>query len=109
MVDRCGQLPKELLEGTCVVGIEGRGSSRADFTPRLLEPVAIAAGKDDIGPLRAGAPSCREPDACTAADEDNGLSNQFRFALNGNGYKTGFIAHDSSDDSPDPPMIHVVH
>jgi hypothetical protein len=68
-----------------VVGVEGRGALRADLGRRLLEPVGIAAGEDDIGTLGPGAPGCLESDARAAADHDDGLPGQFRFAPGGSG------------------------
>src|SRR4030088_2732411 len=81
MVDRCWQVPEEPLQGSRVVGVEGRGALRAEFHRRLLQPVGIAAGEDDIRTLSPGASSCLEPDACAAADHDDRLSGQFRFCL----------------------------
>ena len=81
MVDRCGQVLEEPLQGSRVVGVEGRSVWRAELRRRLLEPAGIAAGEDDIGTLGPGAPGCLEPDTCAAADDDDGLSGQFRFAL----------------------------
>ncbi len=80
VVDRRGQLPEERLQRSRVVGVEGRGASRADFARCLLEAVGIAAGEDDVGTLGTGASGCLEPDARAAADHDDGLSDQFRLA-----------------------------
>jgi hypothetical protein len=64
MVDRCWQVLEEPLQGSRVVGIvEGRGTLCAEFQRRLLEPVGIAAGEDDIGTLSPRASSCLQPDA----------------------------------------------
>jgi hypothetical protein len=95
MIDRCWQILKEPLQGSRVIGVKGRGALHAEFQRRLLEPVGIAAGKDDIGTLSPGTSSCLEPDACTAADHDDGLPDQFRFALGGN--RSSRAGHVSSD------------
>ena len=55
MVDRRRQVLAEPLQGSHVVGVEGRGALRAEFQRRLLEPVGIAAGEDDISTLSPGA------------------------------------------------------
>src|SRR6266568_939657 len=94
MVDRCWQVLEESLQGSGVAGVEGRGALRADFQCRLLEPAGMAAGEDDIGTLSPGPPGCLEPDACAAADHDDGLPGQFRFALGGS--RSGCAGHDSS-------------
>jgi len=95
VVDRCWQVLEEPLQGSRVVGVEGRSAWRAEFRRRLLEPVGITAGEDDISTLSPGAPGCLEPDARAAADHDDGLSGQFRFALGGN--RSGCAGHGSSD------------
>src|SRR5260370_42500265 len=95
MVDRRWQAAEEPLQGSRVLGVEGRGTLRAEFQRRLLEPVGIAAGEDDIGTLSPGASSCLEPDARAAADDDDGLSGQFRSALGGN--RSGCAGPESSD------------
>jgi hypothetical protein len=43
MVDRCWQVLEEPLQGSRVVGVEGRGALRAKFQRRLLEPVDACA------------------------------------------------------------------
>ena len=45
------------------------------------QPLGVAAGEDDLGALGAGAPGRLEPDAGAAADHDDGLAEQLRFAL----------------------------
>jgi len=74
MVDRSRQALEEPRQGSGVGGVEGRGALRANFQRRLLEPAGIAAGEDDVGALRPGAPGGLEPDACAAADQDDGLA-----------------------------------
>src|SRR5262245_19295413 len=55
VVDR-RQAPEERLQRSGVVGIEGLGPSRADFPRRLLQPVGIAGGEDDVGTLGSRTP-----------------------------------------------------
>ncbi len=62
VVDRFGQLGEEGPHGGRVGGVEGRGALRTDIARRLLQPVGIAAGEDDVGPLGSGPSSCLEPD-----------------------------------------------
>ena len=57
MVNRARQILKERLQGSRIVGIEGRGALGADFARRLFEAFAIASGEDDAGALGAGTPS----------------------------------------------------
>src|SRR6516164_2986525 len=95
MVDRCWQGPEEPLQGSRVVGVEGFAVLRADLQHCLLEALGIAAGEDYIGTLSPCASSCLEPDACAAADHDDGLSDEFRFAPGGTG--SGSSGHGSSD------------
>ena len=55
-------------------------------TTRVLsggQPLVITAGEDDVGTLGPGAPGGLEPDARAAADQDDGLPCQCRFALGG--------------------------
>jgi hypothetical protein len=51
MVNRAWQILKERLQGSRIVGIEGRGALGAEFARRLFESVAIASGEDDAGAL----------------------------------------------------------
>jgi hypothetical protein len=95
VVDLLRQVLKEPVEGGPVGRVEGGGALRADFLRRLLEPVGIAGGQDDIGALGPGAPGRLEPDACAAADHSDGLSGQFRFALGGR--RSSCAGHGSSD------------
>jgi hypothetical protein len=57
MVNRARQILKERLQGSRIVGIEGRGALGAEFVRRLFEAFAIASGEDDAGALGAGTPS----------------------------------------------------
>lgn len=95
MVDRCWQVLEEPLERSRVVGVEGRGALRAELLRCLLEALGIAAGEDYIGTLSPGASSCLEPYACAAADDDDSLSDELRFAPGET--RGGCGGHDSSD------------
>ena len=76
MVDRGRQPVEEPLQRRRIGGVEGGGAPRADVARRLLEPLGIAAGEDDVGALAAGASGGLEPDAGAAADQDDGLAEQ---------------------------------
>ena len=45
MVNRARQILKERLQGSRIVGIEGRGALGAEFARRLFEAFAIASGE----------------------------------------------------------------
>ena len=64
-------------------------SSAARSRRSGLRPVRIT-----LGALGAGSPGRFEPDAGAAADDDDGLAEQLRFALGG--YSSGCGGHDSS-------------
>jgi len=81
VVDRGWKILEEGLEGGRIVGIEGRGALRVDLARCLLEAFGIAPGEDEAGALGAGSPGGFQPDARGAADDDDGLAEQFRFAL----------------------------
>ena len=81
VVDRRWQILEEPLQASSVISVEGRRPLRPDLFGRLAEPDGIAAGEDDLGTLRPGAPGCLKPDASTAADHHDRLPGQFRFAL----------------------------
>jgi hypothetical protein len=90
------QVTEELLEGSRVVGVEGRGAQRVELACGALETLRIPAGKDDLRPLGACS-SCRfQPDAGASADHDDGLPEELRFALRGDVAQ----ACDSSELSP---------
>jgi hypothetical protein len=95
MVDRVGQVLEESLQRGRIGGVEGGGAPSADVKRCLLEALGIRAGEHDLGTLRAGSLGCCEPDAGAAADQDDRLPEQFRFALGGS--DTGFGGHASSD------------
>jgi len=72
VVDRVREFREELFEACGIGRVEGGGAQRVDFGGRVLEAVAVAAGQHDVGPLAARLSSCFEPDACAAADHDDG-------------------------------------
>src|SRR5262249_5784128 len=80
-------------QGRRIVGVEGGGALRAKLDRRLLEAFGVAPGEDNAGALGAGSPGGFQPDAGAAADDDDGLAEQFRFAL---GDSSGGGGHDSS-------------
>ena len=77
--------------GGRIVGVEGCDALRIELECCLLEAFGIAPGQDDAGALGAGAPGGFQADASAAADDDDGLAAQFRFALNG--YASGCSCH----------------
>ena len=75
---------------------------RFEISAPALEDLSFLGGRlvirvldeDDISTLSPGAPGCLEPDARAAADHDDRLPGQFRFALGGN--RGGCAGHGSS-------------
>jgi hypothetical protein len=57
MVNQARQILKKRLQGSRIVGIEGRGALGAEFARRLFETFAIASSEDDAGALGAGTSS----------------------------------------------------
>ena len=53
MVNRARQILKERLQGSGIVGIEGRGALGAKFARRLFQALGIASGEDGAGALGA--------------------------------------------------------
>jgi hypothetical protein len=94
VVDRGWESLEERLQGGRIVGVEGRGVLRVELERCSLEAFRAAPGEDDAGALGAGSPGGFQPDAGAAADDDDGLAEQFRFALGG--YSSGCGGHDSS-------------
>src|SRR5215472_9321015 len=90
MVDRGRQLVEELPQA-----IEVGGAQRVELARGALEALGISAGEDQLDPFTACSSGRFEPDAGGAADYDDGLAEEFRFALDGRGAGSG--AHDSSD------------
>ncbi len=77
MVNRARQILKERLQGSGIIGIEGRGALGAKFARRFFEAFAIASGEDGAGALGAGTPSSFKPYPSAAADNNDGLAKQF--------------------------------
>ena len=94
VVYRGWQVAEEPLEGSRIRGVEGRGAQRLELARGALEALGIPAGEDHLGPLSACSPRRFEPYAGAAADHNDGLPEEFRFALHWSG---GCGAHDSSD------------
>ena len=94
MIDRSWEILKERLQAGWIVRVEGRGALRVELARCLLEAFGIAPGEDDAGALGAGSPGGFQPDAGAAADDDDGLAEQFRFAMGR--YNSGCVGHDSS-------------
>jgi hypothetical protein len=61
----------------------GRAALTVDETPRPtpLQAFRIATREDHLRPFRARSSRRFEPDTCAAADHDDGLPKQFRFAM----------------------------
>ena len=57
----------------------------------LARGVGITPGKDDAGTLGAGSPGGFQPDTGAAADDHDGLADEFRFAPGGNGRGRRFL------------------
>src|SRR5262249_52832079 len=94
VIDRGWEILEERSQGGRIVGVEGRGALRVELERCLLEAFWIAPGEDDAGPLGAGAPGGFQPGAGAAADDDDGLAEQFRFAPGG--YSSGCGGHGTS-------------
>jgi len=94
VIDRGWQILKERLQGGRIVGVKSRCALRVYIERCLLEAFGIASSEDDAGALGASSPGGFKPDASAAADDDDSLAEQFRFALGG--YCTGWWAHHSS-------------
>lgn len=80
VIDRPGQVGEEPPEGGRVGGVEGRDRVRADVGRGLLEVFGVPARQDDLGAVGAGPAGGFQADAGAAADHDDGLPGQFRFA-----------------------------
>src|SRR5262249_58882 len=94
VIGRGREILEERLRGGRIGGVEGRGALRVELERCLLEAFWIAPGEDDTGALGAGAPGGFQPDAGAAADDDDGLAEQFRFPPGG--YSSGCGGHGSS-------------
>jgi hypothetical protein len=95
VVNRRGQLVEEPPEPFEVGGVEGPGAQRVELARGALEALGIPAGEDKFGPFSACSSSRLEPDAGATADYDDGLPEEFRFALDGRGGCC--TAHNSSN------------
>jgi hypothetical protein len=85
VVDRGRQLVEEPLEALEVGGVERRTAQRTEFVRGVLDAFRIAAGENQLGPSSACSPTRFEPDAGATADDDDGLPEEFRFALDERG------------------------
>lgn len=94
VVDRGRQVTEEPFDGSGIRGVEGRGAQRFELVCGALKAFGIPAGEDQLGPLSACSPGRFEPDTGATADHDDGLPEEFRFALDGKGGGCG--AHYSS-------------
>ena len=81
MVDRGRQVTEKPFEGSRVRGIEGRSTQRFELPPGALEGLGIPASKDHPRTLSACSSSRFQPNAGAPADYDDGLPEEFRFAL----------------------------
>src|SRR5207249_1152048 len=81
VVDRGRQVPEEALEGSRICGVKGCGAQRVELARGALEAFRIPAGEDQLGPLSTCSSGRFEPDAGATADHDDGLPEEFRFAL----------------------------
>ena len=94
VVDRSGQFVEELREAVKVGSIKGHSALRVEFARYLLKALGIPASEDQLGPLSACSSGRFQPNASAAADYNDSLPKEFRFAPDGNGGCCG--AHDSS-------------
>jgi hypothetical protein len=96
MVDRVRQIAEELLQGGLIGGVERRRIHGSELERSSGQVLGIAAGEDDIGAFGPGSAGGFQPDAGGAADHDDGLPEQFRFALRGG--RAGGGGHGSSSN-----------
>ena len=80
VVDRSRQAAEEAAERGLVGGVKRRGIARADLGRGLLQAVGVPAGDDHAGALLGGQAGGFHSDAGAAADHDDGLSGELRFA-----------------------------
>jgi hypothetical protein len=80
VVDGRGQPLEEAVQAIEIGGVERLRAQRADLARRLLKPVRVPSGEDDVGALGAGQPRGLQPDARAAADQDDCLPGQLRLA-----------------------------
>lgn len=79
VVDRRRQLVEEPLEPVEVRRVEGRDAG-SELETGSVEAVRVARRDDEVGSYLARAPGRLEPDAGTAADHDQGLSDEQQLA-----------------------------
>ena len=70
-----------MLQRRRIIHIEGGGAPGVDVQCGPLQAIGIPTGEDDVGALGAGHPGGFQPDSGASADEDDGLSEQGRFAV----------------------------
>jgi hypothetical protein len=87
-VDRAWQTPEERLQAGWIIGVEGCDLLGTNLARRLIKVAVVASGNDDAGAFRTGTPGGFQADARAAADHDDGLAKQFRFAVGGYGCAT---------------------
>ncbi len=97
VVDRGWQVLEEPREACRIGGVEGCAAQGAELSGDVLQALGIAAGEDDVGPFGACPAGCFEPDPGAAANDHDGLPEQFRLTLdrsdNGCGAHRACIAH----------------
>src|SRR5215471_10602627 len=81
VVDRAGKILEERLQGGRIIGVKSCGAFRVQLQRCLLEARGISAREDDAGALGTGAPRGFQPNSRGAANDDDGLAEQFRLAL----------------------------
>ena len=97
VVDPGRQVKEEAIEGSGVVGVECGGALRFEFGCSALKGFGIAAGEDHLSALGVRSSGCFEPDAGATADHDDGLPEEFWFAVDGKGCSC--CVHNSSKNS----------
>ncbi len=92
----CGlQAAKESFKRNRIRGIEGRSAQRIDVTCGALETLRISPGQNDLCSLLTRTSRCFKADASATSDHDDGLPEEFRFAVNIRGDSCS--AHSFSD------------
>src|SRR5215470_19105656 len=95
VVDRRTQLVEESPEAFEIESVEGRGAQRVELARGALERLGVSGSENDVCSLGARASGRFESDSGAAADDNNGLPEEFGAARDGRGGSCG--AHDSSD------------
>src|SRR6478735_1268825 len=70
---------EKTLECSRIIRVERRGAQGIDVERSALKALWISAGEDDIGALFAGSSGGFKTDPGAAADDDDRLTEQFRF------------------------------